>query len=74
MLLGIYFNVAKNKEININMIGFRPDFKIIKRIYAVGIPSIIMQSITSVMTFGMNKVLSNYSDTAQAVLGAFIKR
>lgn len=73
MLLGIYFNVAKNKEININMIGFRPDFKIIKRIYAVGIPSIIMQSITSVMTFGMNKVLSNYSDTAQAVLGAYFK-
>ncbi len=73
MLLGIYFNVAKNKEININMLGFRPDFKIIKRIYAVGIPSIIMQSITSVMTFGMNKVLSNYSDTAQAVLGAYFK-
>lgn len=55
------------------MLGFRPDFKIIKRIYAVGIPSIIMQSITSVMTFGMNKVLSNYSDTAQAVLGAYFK-
>ncbi|MDE6149289.1 MAG: MATE family efflux transporter [Ruminococcus sp.] len=73
LLLGIYFNVTKNKEININMIGFRPDFKIIKRIYAVGIPSIIMQSITSVMTFEMNKVLSNYSDTAQAVLGAYFK-
>ena len=73
LLLGIYLNVAKNKEININMIGFRPDFKIIKKIYAVGIPSIIMQSITSIMTFGMNKVLSNYSDTAQAVLGAYFK-
>lgn len=73
LLLGVYLNVAKNKEININMIGFRPDFKTIKRIYAVGIPSIIMQSITSVMTFGMNKVLNSYSDTAQAVLGAYFK-
>lgn len=73
MILGIYFNVAKNKEININMIGFRPDFRIIKRIYSVGIPSIIMQSITSVMTFGMNKILGSYSDTAQAVLGAYFK-
>lgn len=73
LLLGVYLNVAKNKEININMIGFCPDFKTIKRIYAVGIPSIIMQSITSVMTFGMNKVLNSYSDTAQAVLGAYFK-
>ena len=71
--LGIVFNVKVNKEININMIGFKPDFSIIKKIYVVGIPSIIMQSITSVMTFSMNKILSNYGDTAQAVMGAYFK-
>ncbi|MDO5125705.1 MAG: MATE family efflux transporter [Ruminococcus sp.] len=73
MLLGIYLNVTKNKEININMLGFRPDWRVIKKIYAVGIPSIIMQSITSIMTFCMNKILGSYSDTAQAVLGAYFK-
>ncbi|MGN0601363.1 MAG: MATE family efflux transporter [Oscillospiraceae bacterium] len=73
MILGLIFNIKINKEININMRRFRPDIKIIKKIYAVGVPSIIMQSITSVMTFGMNKILSNYSDTAQAVMGAYFK-
>ena len=71
--LGLFLNVKINKEININMKGFRPDFNVIKKIYVVGIPSIIMQSITSVMTFSMNKILSNYSDTAQAVMGAYFK-
>lgn len=72
-VLGIIFNVKINKEININMSGFKPDIGIIKKIYIVGIPSIIMQSITSVMTFGMNKILRNYGDTAQAVMGAYFK-
>ena len=72
-VIGIIFNVKINKEININMLGFKPDFNVIKKIYIVGIPSIIMQSITSVMTFSMNKILSNYGDTAQAVMGAYFK-
>ena len=55
------------------MKGFKPDSAIIKKIYIVGVPSIIMQSITSVMTFGMNKILGVYSDTAQAVMGAYFK-
>lgn len=73
MVLGLIFNVKINKEININMKGFKPDSAIIKKIYIVGVPSIIMQSITSVMTFGMNKILGVYSDTAQAVMGAYFK-
>lgn len=73
MVLGLIFNVKINKEININMKGFKPDSIIIKKIYIVGVPSIIMQSITSVMTFGMNKILGVYSDTAQAVMGAYFK-
>ena len=73
MILGLIFNVKINKEININMRGFKPDGNIIKKIYIVGVPSIIMQSITSVMTFSMNKILGVYSDTAQAVMGAYFK-
>ncbi|MGN1133735.1 MAG: MATE family efflux transporter, partial [Oscillospiraceae bacterium] len=72
-VFGIFLNVKVNKEININMLGFRPDLKIIKKIYAVGLPAIVMQSITSVMTFGMNKILGVYGDTAQAVMGAYFK-
>lgn len=71
--LGIIFNLKFNKEININMKGFRPNGKIIKHIYIVGIPSIIMQSIGSVMTFGMNKILLTFSSTAAAVFGVYFK-
>lgn len=73
MTLALIFNVKVNKEININMKGFHPDLRVIKKIYSVGIPAIIMQSITSVMTFFMNKILANYGDTAQAVMGAYFK-
>ena len=56
MILAIYLNVTKNHEIKIKIKGFRPDLQTIKSIYSVGIPSIIMGSISSVMTFGMNKI------------------
>ena len=42
-------------------------------IYKVGVPSIIMQAITSVMTFGMNKILLMFSSTATAVFGVYFK-
>lgn len=74
--LGIYLNVKKNKEISINMKGFRPDGGLIKRIYAIGIPSIIMASVTSVMTFLLNLILAGFGelkDTLQSVLGAYFK-
>lgn len=72
-LLGVYYNVAKNKELNLNMRGFRPNGRIIADIYKVGVPSIIMQSIGSVMTFGMNKILLMFSSTAAAVFGIYFK-
>ena len=56
-LLGLYCNLRLNPEIILNFRGFRPSGAIIRKIYAVGVPSIIMSSIGSVMTFGMNKIL-----------------
>lgn len=53
--------------------GFRPDLKIIGTIYAVGIPTIIMQSIGSVMTYCMNRILIEFSSTATAVFGVYFK-
>lgn len=73
VVLSIYFNCTKNKEINLNMKGFRPDKKVILTIYQVGLPSIVMQSIGSVMVFGMNKILLMFSSTAAAVFGVYFK-
>ena len=53
--------------------GFRPSMTIIKQIYSVGIPSIIMQSIGSVMVFCMNQILIAFSTTATAVFGVYFK-
>ena len=71
--ISFYFNLTKNKEININMMHFRPHARTIAAIYAVGVPSIIMQAIGSVMTFGMNKILLMFSSTAAAVFGVYFK-
>lgn len=71
--MSFYFNVRKNREISLNMRRFRPSGRTIAAIYRVGVPSIIMQSIGSVMTFGMNKILLMFSSTAAAVFGVYYK-
>lgn len=73
MFLALYFNLKKNHEIKLNKKVFKLDIKIIKRIYAVGVPSIVMQSIGSVMTFGLNKILIGFTPTATAVFGVYFK-
>lgn len=73
MSLAIYLNKSKNKEIKIKVKGFKPDLKTIKDIYSVGVPSIMMASIGSVMTFGMNKILLVFTSTATAVFGVYFK-
>ena len=74
MVLSLYLNVKKNQEININMRGFRPHLPTIKGIYKVGLPSIIMQAISSVMVFGMNKICMQYlSALAVNVFGIYFK-
>lgn len=71
--LGIVFNLTCNREISLSYRGFRPNGHIIGRIYAVGVPSILMASIGSVMTFFMNRILIAFSSTATAVLGVYFK-
>ena len=71
--LGLILNIKVNKEIKISFRQYPPEKKTIKNIYSVGFPSIIMQSIGSVMTYSLNKILIGYSDTAVAVLGVFFK-
>ena len=73
MLMGLWFNAKKNKEIHMDFRHFRPNGRIIGEIYKVGVPSIVMQSIGTVMTIGMNKILIAFSETAVAVFGVYFK-
>lgn len=72
-VLAVIMNVKANTEIHINMKGFRPDGNVIKQIYIIGVPSIVMQAIGSVMTYGMNRILISFTDTATAVFGVYFK-
>ena len=66
-------NHKYNHDVSLSFKGFRPDIKLIGHIYAVGIPSIIMQSIGSIMTYSMNRILIEFSSTATAVFGVYFK-
>ena len=72
-LIGLWMNLRFNKDIHIRLRAIRPDRAVVREIYRVGLPSIIMQSIGSVMVFGMNKILMGFTDTATAVFGAYFK-
>ena len=69
----IFFNLKKNPDIQISFRGFRPSLEAIRRIYVVGLPSIAMQCVGSVMTFFMNQILMGFSATAVAVFGVYFK-
>lgn len=74
-ILAFIMNMKKNPDIRLYIKGFRPESYFIKTILAVGIPSIIMASVGSVMTFGMNMILGRMllSTTAVAVFGVYFK-
>ncbi len=72
-ILAVILNQKVNHEVRMKWDGFRPDKTIIGQIYKVGVPSIIMQSIASVMTYGMNLILMSFTSTATAVFGVYFK-
>ena len=72
-LLALWFNLRRNQELTLSLKKYRLSKKVVKSIYSVGVPSIIMASIGSVMTFGMNKILLTYTSTATAVFGVYFK-
>lgn len=72
-ILAIIFNIKFNKDIHISFKLIRWDSAIVKDIYKIGLPSIVMQSIGSVMTFTMNKILISFTTTATAVFGSYFK-
>lgn len=72
-VMAVIMNIKVNTEIHINMKGFRPNGRVIRQIYIIGVPSIVMQAIGSVMTYGMNRILITFTDTATAVFGVYFK-
>ncbi len=71
-VLARVFNLKFNKDIRLSFRGFRPSGELIGNIYKVGVPSIIMQAIGSVMTYGMNLILEAFG-AAQTVFGIYFK-
>lgn len=71
--VGIYLNLRKNHEIHIHIKNVLPNRYILKSIYIVAIPSILMISIGSIMIFYMNRILDSYTPTAIAVFGVYFK-
>ena len=72
-ILGLVLNHTKNPEVQMRVRDIRPHRATVADIYAVGVPSIIMQSIGSVMMFGMNRILISFTEAATAVFGAYFK-
>ncbi len=62
-----------NKELRLTVRSFKLSFGTIKTIYSVGIPSIIMSALVSVLTFGMNMILKAYEPAAATVFGVYFK-
>ena len=72
-ILALVMNKKLNREVEIHFRRVRPNWRIIAEIYRVGIASILMQAVGSVMYFGMNMILMPFTATASTVWGAFYK-
>lgn len=73
MFFSIYIILRKEHAVEIHFKGFRLSPQIIQDIFSVGFPSIIMQSISSVMIMALNNILIIFSQAAVAVLGVYFK-
>lgn len=72
-MVSLAIHQKKNREIRITLSGLRPRSFTVRTILSVGIPSIIMGSIGSVMTYCVNRILDGFSSTAVAVFGVYFK-
>lgn len=73
MVLGFILNQTKNPELKLSFRRFRPKGETMKNILTVGFPSIIMQSISSVMSLLFNLILMPFGNAAVSVLGVYFK-
>ena len=72
-VIAIIINIKVNHEIHLSIRKIRWDTEVARRIYTVGFPSILMQSVGSVMNYFLNRILLSFTTTATAVFGAYFK-
>ena len=72
-ILGLILNLTRNKELDFHPKFLRLKRKIVGQIYAVGVPSMVMNTVGSAMVFGLNQILMSFTDTATAVFGVYFK-
>ncbi len=75
-ILAVIFNLTNNPDVQFGLRFIRPDLKVLRKMLSVGIPSIIMMAIGSVMTFSMNGIFQSFKDygeTATGVFGVYFK-
>jgi putative MATE family efflux protein len=72
-LIAVYFALTKNRDVKLSWGGLKPEPAIVGRIYSVGLPSILMGSLGSVMVYGLNNILIGFTSTAVAVFGVYFK-
>lgn len=72
-VLAVILNKTKNPDLHVGFRGFKPEMKMIGRIYSVGLPSIIMQAVGSVMNFGMNTIITGINAAGVAVFTVYYK-
>ena len=72
-LLALFFNIKFNPDIQLHVRYFKLDGRIVQKILTVGVPSIVMNSIGSIMNFGMNQILQGFTETATSVFGIYFK-
>ena len=72
-MTGLYFNMKKNPEVHLGLKYLKLDKWIVGMILTVGIPSIIMNSVGSIMNFSMNQILQGFTETATGVFGIYFK-
>lgn len=73
MIYAIFIMFCKKHAVKISFKGFKPSLSIVKKIYTVGVPSIVMQSIGSVLLLFLNQILVGFSTAAVSVLGVYYK-
>ena len=72
-LLGLYFNEKHNPDVQFGRRYAKLDGRIVKGILTVGVPSIVMNGVGSIMNFGMNQILQGFNETATSVFGIYFK-
>jgi len=72
-ILALIFNLKCNPDVQFSLKNLIPSKRVVGKILTVGVPSIIMVAVGSVMNFSMNQILQGFSETATSVFGIYFK-